>query len=1248
MIERRLLRQLERVAGRLRHRQTVSAWSVLWLAIAVIAGLILGLNWGWGLYVPQAVSGLVLIGLLAALLVFVMARWAARDYRGVAQRIESSYPELKSSLLAAIDQRPSVPGGRFGFMQHCVIEDSLRHAYRHAWVRVVPPSRLLLAHVGHLACLGCAAAALYGLSSWADPPAQAAGSLAAERQLIRTRGDFSVTVEPGNTEVERGASLLVMARFQGPLPPDARLVFTTASGNEGESVMSKSLDDPVFGGRIPAVVEDLYYRVAFADEQTAEFRASVFEYPRLVRADAKLVFPEYTHEPQRIVQDKRNLSAVEGTELTLICRLNKPVAEAWLIDGDDERLELAADEDEPAVYRVNLKLERSLRFELQLADDQGRRNKQPPKFVITVLKNKPPDLKLVRPSRDVQVSPLEELQLKANAWDDYGINRLGFSYTIGGQHPQDLVLGNEIAGKERVDVGHLVALEELEAQPDQLLAYHFWAEDTAADGSSRRVASDMFFAEVRHFEEIFRQGRQPPGGAQQGQPQMQGNARAAQDLAELQKQIMNATWRIIRREVEAEPTKQFNDDMLLVLESQTTALRQVDALAQSVQDAQSVGHVQDVRKHMLEAIALQARAQQGPDLTSLAPALASEQAAYQAMLKLRAREHQVMRSSQSSSRSSRGGSGNRAQQQLQQLELSEDQNRYETESSAQPDEQPADRENRQILSRLRELARRQTDLNERLKELQSSLQEAESEAQREELRRQLKRLQEEQEQILRDTDELESRMDQPQNQESMAEQRQQLEQTRSNVQQASQSLNEGRVSRAVSSGTRAEREFEELRDEFRRRTSGQFTEEMREMRQQAQQLDESEQEIASELENIAQPRPQSGSLRDTDQREQLEETLRLQQEKLGELLDRMRSTIEKSESSEPLLAEQLYDAARKAMQQNPDRSLAAAAESVRRGFLENAQQEEQDAREGIRQLRKGVDRAADSVLGDETEALRRARDQLGRLTQQLKDELERNDPQAADSGASEQDRQDGSRSERGSQAADAETDRQPGDGDSASDESAIRQSRQDPPDSAQNPPGSEEGQPSAPGEADQPGQRPARQQREGSSPSAGQESEAGRPSNGDSPAESPRRGRRGLRNLADGRDSNPNGPDVANFNAGNPGFEPLTGDNFREWSDRLRDVEEMVEDPELRAEAARIRDRARGFRQDVTRHSKEPQWDLVQLQLVRPLVELRDRVVEELLRRASKDSLVPIDRDPVPPKYSEQVERYYERLGSGR
>ena len=113
-------------------------------------------------------------------------------------------------------------------------------------------------------------------------------------------------------------------------------------------------------------------------------------------------------------------------------------------------------------------------------------------------------------------------------------------------------------------------------------------------------------------------------------------------------------------------------------------------------------------------------------------------------------------------------------------------------------------------------------------------------------------------------------------------------------------------------------------------------------------------------------------------------------------------------------------------------------------------------------------------------------------------------------------------------------------------------------------------------------------------------------------------------------------------------FAPLTGENFREWSDRLRDVEEMVDDPAMRAEAARIRERARAIRAEFKKHSKDPNWELVQQQLAGPLFELQQRVDEELLRRTSKKAIVPLDRDPVPPQYSEKMRRYYEQLGTGK
>jgi hypothetical protein len=70
-------------------------------------------------------------------------------------------------------------------------------------------------------------------------------------------------------------------------------------------------------------------------------------------------------------------------------------------------------------------------------------------------------------------------------------------------------------------------------------------------------------------------------------------------------------------------------------------------------------------------------------------------------------------------------------------------------------------------------------------------------------------------------------------------------------------------------------------------------------------------------------------------------------------------------------------------------------------------------------------------------------------------------------------------------------------------------------------------------------------------------------------------------------------------------------------------------------------------RQEFKRDRKKPDWAVVRLQVVNPLAEVRDRIADELARRQSNDALVPIDRDPVPSRYSDLVRRYYEELGKG-
>jgi hypothetical protein len=1267
MIERRLLRQLERAAGRFRHLRVVVSWAVVWTLAAIAAAIALAMNQSIGWYSPVTGPIIGAAAMLVALVAGIMALRTARDYRWVAMRVEDAYPELRAALLAAVAQEPALENGRFSYLQSTVIQDTLHHSYAYTWKRVVPWSRLFTAHVAHGVAFLVFVGSVLLLNQKAHPPLALVADLP-DTPVVTGAESFDVTIEPGDTEVERGTGLLVLARFQEATPLEATLVYEVA----GETIrlpMTKPLKDAVFGGRVPEVNAALSYRVEYADKTSDTFKVTVFEYPALVRSDAKLTFPNYTSLEERLIQDVRRISAVVGTKLELLCYLNKPVTSARLVAKDGETIEMQMANEAESMYSTSIVLTESKRFELLLVDADGRTNKEPPTITINVLPNKPPDLKLVQPSRDTRVSPIEELDLKANVWDDFGVTRFGFAYSLGAIEPLDVLLGESAPAKQRTMMEHLVAFEELDAEPDQLLSYHFWAEDTGPEGEVRRVSSDMYFAEVRHFEEIFREGQSPPGGEPQEQEPSEA-AQKAEELAELQKQIINGTWKVIRRETKDSPSSNFAEDTKLLAESQADAMAQVEELAAELSDAQSQQHVKEVLRHMAEALKSLSKSNEEPHIPSLRPALTSEQAAYQALLKLRAREHEVTRSQQSQSSSSSSSSSSRQQEQLQQLELDSEKNRYETEKAASSVQEQADRENRQVLNRLGELARRQSDLNERLKEMQSSLEEAATEEEREEILRQLKRLQEEQQQVLRDTEELQERMERPENQEQMAEARDQLEQTRENVRQASEALEEGRVSKALASGTRAENDLDELRDEFRKRASGRFNEEMREMRDEARELDEAEQQLSDRLTNLNDPKNRPTSLRDSGEREELVDQLGQQTERTKQLLEKMQDTVLEAEESEPLLADQLYDAARTARQQELDSTLNTARRMLEYGFVDDAKREEAEARQGISNLREGIERAADSVLGDETEALRRAREALEDLSNQLAGELSRQNPEA--SGEQPQEGSPGGESREGPESTGEP--QNPAEGTSPSG---------NPSEQPNQPPGEQPGQSPSQGQpaegqppespSQQPGQ-PNGQQPPSDSPPSGQPgspgnqpgqspNSEGQPSEGTPPGQSQSPSSAQGQPSQSGQPQSPSGSQQPNSGGSRGGFErafqegmggpnnnvaPIGGDDFVEWSDRLRDVEEMLDDPDLRAEAARIRDRARGFRIELKRHSKEPSWDLVELQVAKPLAELRDRIEEELVRRTSDEAAIPLDRDPVPSRFTEQVRKYYERLGSGK
>ncbi|MFH1716673.1 MAG: DUF4175 family protein [Planctomycetota bacterium] len=1200
MIEEALRKRLQPIVNRRRRLHLARRLSAYWFVLGLAGTGLITANWYWGWSSLIAIGVLCLSAVLATLLALYGYHRMQPDYKAAAHNIEKAHPEARELLDAAIEQEPD-DYGRLGYLQEWVIGEALTHAAGHDWLRSVSPMQLLLARCAQIASL---VFLLFVVSQLAP-----FGTFAfkGKAHVPAARG-YEITVSPGDTSVQSGTPVVILARFDGRVPAKVSLLFGPSGEEPLEIELTKNLNDPLFGTIIQNVNSDLIYYIKYAGKRTRDYEISIYEHPALVTADARIIYPAYTKLPEKFIKDTRRVSAAEGSQIILTFVLNKAVAEARLVPKEGETVELTADSELPNVYTTSMTARDDRRYELLLADAQGLRNKVPQRFAIDVHKNLPPEIKPLFPNRDVLASPLEELSLEAEISDDYGVTAYGLSYTLTGTQNNEIALGQLEASKEKQLAKHLLAMEDLDAQPDQLLTYSFWADDVGIDGNIRRTFGDMYFAEVRHFEEIFREGQSSQNQSSESQGQ-EGEQQQGDQLAQLQKQIIVATWNIKRQADGSDSIDDHKEDIDVVRQSQADVLEKAREVLGQTQDPPAVGALQAATKHMETSLDHLDKAGQTPSAEELTPALASERSAYEELLKLRQREHQVARSQSSGRRSSSAASA-RSERQLQQLELRENENRYEAERLARSEEQPTQREDLQVLNRLRELARRQNEMSDKLKELEAALRQAQNEQQKEEIRRELKRLREEQLEAIRDVDELQQRMERPENRRRMADSREQLDQSRSRIRESAEELEKGMVSRAITSATRAQRELEQMRDEFRRRTSGEFVDEMRDMRQQAQQLDTDQRQIADEIKEQLDLKQKI--LTDSGVSSELADRIDRQKTATEDLIDRMKNVSEQAETSEPLLSKKLYDTLRKASSENIDKALEVTGELLRRNFLQQAQEIERPAGKGIEEIRKGIEEAAGSVLGNEAESLRMAREQLDELIQQVNEEAastgragQRQAGDANDSADSPADRQQRAEAQRGGRGGRA------GDPNEPSDSSAERQQRAE---AQRGAGGGRAGDPNGPAnqQANQQRAAGARTATEGRQP--GRRNEGGR--------EDP---------SGWGGDINTDGP--------------LTGEDFRQWSDGLRDVEEMVSDPDLRSEAARVRDRARSMREEFKRHGKEPQWDLVREQITNPLTELRDRISQELAGLESDEAMVPIDRDPVPGRFAELVRRYYENLG---
>ena len=605
MIARTILdARIAEVREALRKARLLRHMAVVFLLGLVVRGSFLLATWQ-GMKLPKQLDRWSMLGLiLLALIAYLKGRrniWSDRD---IARLIEQKHPSLDSLLLTALEHEPQAEEPA-GYLHERLIDHALARSATQNWPVTVAdkPYRRALAAAWIAVLAFLATDIALRLHSGLQK-----SKISNHQSAVPspTPTSFTATLTPGDAEVERNSRVIIEARFTGPVPADATLITTGLDGTELErQPMRLTVDGQVFGGMIAKADRHTRYLVEFAGEKSAPHTLTVFDYPALVRSDVIVSPPDYTKLPAKETKNTQKVTALEGSKIAWKIQVNKPLlagsdagtpartspfephlTAAELFGEDQSVIPLAPSAEDPTLLEAVLTATTSQKYRLHLVDEADRGNKNPPWFTVTVQSNQLAKIEVVFPKRDIQVSSLQQLPVEAKISDDLSVVKSGAVFSINGNEKEVAFTHAATEPRKKQDVRAELLLEKEGAQPRQLVSYYVWAEDTGPKGEVRRNMSDMFFAEVRHFEDIFREAEAPP--PEPGQPKPK-----AQKLIELQKQVVNATWKLIRDANGGRPMESLAPDAGVVHQSQGIAMEQTKEAMEEVEDA-------EVKKYLTE------------------------------------------------------------------------------------------------------------------------------------------------------------------------------------------------------------------------------------------------------------------------------------------------------------------------------------------------------------------------------------------------------------------------------------------------------------------------------------------------------------------------------------------------------------------------------------------------------------------------------------------------------------------------
>lgn len=705
---------------RARWRRVILYRAAVVAALAAAAVVLLGLLTAYA--AGRSTHALAAVGVVTVIVAFAVAVRALSPARRVpsdaqiARFIEEREPTLDDRLVSAVDVARGGVDAPPPALASAMLADAGRRAAHVEPATIVSPD--LLRRGGFQAAAAC-----FALLAVIVGGRQTARRSFDALSLSVFPARVHLDVQPGNARLQAGTALTVQARLAGNTAPVAAQLLRASSDAEATDAEAWSaIDMPVdadgaFRFTFDALGESFKYRVVAGALRSDVFDVAVVRPPRVTRVDVEYRYPKALGLPPRTEEDSGDIYAPAGTDVTLHIHTDREAASGQMTLGGGQSLPLT--NSDPTTLEAALTISGDDSYRLRVANGEGMATPGETEYFIRMLDDRPPDVRVMRPARDKSVTALEEIDIEAEAQDDFGVAALELVYTVRGG--SEKVVPFDIPARATTVSGfHTLYLEDLKVKAGDFISYYVRARDLPRGRRASEARSDMFFLEVKPFEQEFTLAQSQGGGGGSGSPQID-------DLVNAQKEIIVATWKLDRRALTSGASSEA--DIRAVGKAEAELKVRVEDVASQFREstmrdprrrgptpgAPRAGQTLPEEDAMTAASKAMTQAITALEGLKTKTAMPPELEALNHLLKAQA----TVKERQVTQQTGAGGQGqNRQAQDLSSLfdkELArQQQTNYETKNSAEQEEKSQDES---MLDKIRELAKRQDELLRRQEEL---------------------------------------------------------------------------------------------------------------------------------------------------------------------------------------------------------------------------------------------------------------------------------------------------------------------------------------------------------------------------------------------------------------------------------------------------------------------------------------------------------------------------------------------------